>query len=117
MSIMRDRTQSFESSAPPRRIKVLIIVIALHVVIGYALLSGMAKKEVAAVNKPLQAMVIQEVIIAPSPAPAQPPLQKPEAPKPKPATVTTPLPIPHEPVMQAMTQVPSPLPTANAERW
>ena len=116
MSVMGGTGQGFESSAPLRRIKVLLIVIALHVVIGYALLSGMARKELAAVNKPLQAVIIQEVNIPPPPEPAQPPLQKPEAPKPKPATVTTPLPIPHEPVMQAMTQVPSPLPTANAER-
>lgn len=118
MSVMRDGGQSFESSAPSRRIKVLLIVIALHVLIGFALLSGMARKEVAAVNKPIQAVIIQEVNIPPppAPAPAQLPLQKPEAPKPKPAAVTTPLPMPREPVTPAMTQAPSPPPTANAER-
>lgn len=109
--------QGFKSSAPSRRIKVLLIVIALHVLIAYALLSGMARKEVAAVNKPIQAVIIQEVTIPPppAPAPAQLPLQKPEAPKPKPAAVTTPLPMPREPVTPAMTKVPSPPPTANAE--
>ena len=101
MSVMGGTGHGFESSAPSRRIKVLLIVIALHVVIGYALLSGMDRKEVAAVNKPLQAMIIQEVIIAPSPAPAQPPSQTPETPKPKPAVVTTPLPTPREPVTPA----------------
>lgn len=116
MSVMRDRGQSFESSAPSRRVKVLLIVIALHVVIGYALLSGIARKDVVVVNKPIQAVIIQEVTIPPPPAPAQLPLQKPEAPKPKPAAMTTPLPMPREPVTPAMTQVPSPPPTANAER-
>lgn len=115
MSVMRGAGQSFESSAPSRRIKVLLIVIALHVVIGYALLSGMDRREVAAVNKPLQAVIIQEVTIPPPPAPAQPARQKPEAPKPKPAAVTTPLPTPREPIPSAMPQAPSPPPAANAE--
>lgn len=106
----------YESSAPSRRIKVLLIVIALHVVVGYALLSGIARKDVVAVNKPIQAVIIQEVTIPPPPAATQLPLQKPEAPKPKPAAETTPLPMPHEPVTPAMTQVPSQPPTANAER-
>lgn len=115
MSVMGGTGQGFESSAPSRRIKVLLIVIALHIVIGYALLSGMARKEVAAVNKPIQAVIIQEVTIPPPPAPAHLPRQKPEVPKPKPAAITTPLPTPREPITPAMTQVPSPPPAVNAE--
>jgi protein TonB len=125
MSVIGGTGQGFESSAPSRRIKVLLIVIALHVVIGYALLSGTARKEIAAVNQPLQAVIIQEVTIPPAPAPAQPPLQKPDVPKPKPAVVTPPLPIPREPVtpaqiapaatMAAITQAPAPPPAANTE--
>lgn len=122
MSKMRDSAQGFESSAPSRRIQVLIVVIALHVLVGYALLSGMVRKDVAAVNKPLQAVVIQEVMIPPAPvaAPAQPPPQKPDAPKQKPAVMATPLPTPPEaktpaPItpalaMPATTQAPAPVP-------
>lgn len=125
MSVVGSTGQGFESSAPSRRIKVLLIVIALHVVIGYALLSGMARKDVTAVNKPLQAVIIQEVTIAPAPAPAQPPLEIPDVPKPKPAVATPPLPIPREPVtpvqiapaatMPSTPQAPAPPPSASVE--
>lgn len=118
MSVMGSTSQGFESSAPSRRFKVLLIVIALHGLIGYALLSGMARKDVTAVNKPLQAVIIQEVNItpapAPAPAPAQPPLEIPEVPKPKPA-VATPPPIPREPLIPSITQAPAPPPAANSE--
>ena len=122
MSVTGGTGQGCESSAPSRRIKVLLLVIALHVAIGYALLSGVARKEVATVNKPLQAVIIQEVTIPPPPAPASQAL---ETPKPMPSVVTTPLPTPREPVtraniapalpMLAVTQAPSPPPAANAE--
>lgn len=63
----------FEPRDPSRRIKGLIIVVALHAIIGYALVSGMARKGIDFIKKPLEAVVIQEVIIPPPPPPPPPP--------------------------------------------
>jgi periplasmic protein TonB len=68
----------FEPRDPSRRIKGLVIVIALHAFLGYALVSGMARKGLNFIKKPLEAVVIQEVIIPPPPPP---PPKKPEKPK------------------------------------
>jgi len=70
----------FESRDPSRRIKGLVIVIALHAFLGYALVSGMARKGLNFIKKPLEAVVIQEVIIPPPPPPPPPP-KKIEKPK------------------------------------
>jgi len=64
---------------PSRRIKGIVVVVVVHVLIGYALVSGMARDGLNLIKKPLEAVVIQEVIIPP-PAPPPPP-KKIEAPK------------------------------------
>ncbi len=69
----------YQPRDPGRRIKGLVIVIALHAFIGYALVSGLARKGLNLVKKPLEAVVIQEVIIPPPPPP--PPPKKIEKPK------------------------------------
>ena len=46
---------------PSSRVKGIVIVVALHVLIGYALVSGMARKGLDLVKKPLEAVVIQEI--------------------------------------------------------
>ena len=69
----------FEPRDPSRRIKGLVIVIALHAFLGYALVSGMARKGLNFIKKPLEAVVIQEVIIPPPPPP--PPPKKVEKPQ------------------------------------
>ncbi len=69
----------FEPRDPSRRVKGLIIVVALHAFLGYALVSGMARKGLNFIKKPLEAVVIQEVIIPPPPPP--PPPKKIETPK------------------------------------
>ncbi len=69
---------SYEDRDPSRRVKGLIIVIALHIFIGYALVSGLARKGLNLIKKPLEAVVIQEVIIPPPPPP---PPKKVETPK------------------------------------
>ena len=69
----------YQPKDPSRRIKGLVIVIALHAFLGYALVSGMARKGLNFIKKPLEAVVIQEVIIPPPPPP--PPPKKVEAPK------------------------------------
>lgn len=70
---------SYESRDPSRRFKGIAIVIALHAFLGYALVSGMARKGLDFIKKPLEAVVIQEVIIPPPPPP--PPPKKIEPPK------------------------------------
>lgn len=70
---------SYGTHDPSSRVKGIVIVVALHVVIGYALVSGMARKGLELVKKPLEAVVIQEVIIPPPPPP--PPPKKVEPPK------------------------------------
>ena len=67
----------FEPRDPSRRIKGLIIVVALHAIIGYALVSGMARKGLNFIKKPLEAVVIQEVIIPPPPPPPPKKIEKP----------------------------------------
>ena len=69
----------YQPRDPSRRIKGLVIVIALHAFLGYALVSGMARKGLNFIKKPLEAVVIQEVIIPPPPPP--PPPKKVETPK------------------------------------
>lgn len=70
---------------PSRRIKGIVVVVLVHALIGYALVSGMARKGLNLIKKPLEAVVIQEVIIPPPPPPPPPPkkIEPPkEAPKP-----------------------------------
>ena len=59
----------YQPKDPSRRAKGLVIVIALHAFMGYALVSGMARKGLNFIKKPLEAVVIQEVIIPPPPPP------------------------------------------------
>jgi protein TonB len=48
----------------------LVVVVGLHVVLGYALVSGLARDIVKVIKKPLDAAVIQEVKLPPPPPPA-----------------------------------------------
>lgn len=63
----------FEPKDPSRRVKAVLIVIVLHVLLAYVLVSGLARQGLSAINKPLEAVVIQEVIIPPSPSTPPPP--------------------------------------------
>ncbi|MDO8777102.1 MAG: energy transducer TonB [Burkholderiaceae bacterium] len=62
----------FEPKDPSRRVQGLIIVVVLHLFLGYALVSGLARKGLNLIKKPLEAVVIQEVIIPPPPPPPPP---------------------------------------------
>jgi protein TonB len=64
---------------PSTWVKGIVVVVALHVLVGYAMVSGMARKGLDLVKKPLEAVLIQEVIIPPPPPP--PPPKKVEPPK------------------------------------
>ena len=61
------------SSADPRRKMVgWGVVILVHVVVLWALVTGTARKGLEIIKKPLEAAVIQEVIIPPPPPPPPP---------------------------------------------
>jgi protein TonB len=122
----------YKPDDPSRRLAGLAVVIALHIFLGYALLSGLARKAVEVIKKPLEATVIQEVKIPPPPPPPpkiikppQPQAPKVQAPPPPPfvpppevpppqveapaITVTTPTP-PPEPVVIQPPPPPAPEP-------
>ena len=72
---------SYGTRDPSSRVKGIVVVVVLHALIGYALVSGMARKGLDLIKKPLEAVVIQEVIIPPPPPPPKKIEPPPEAPK------------------------------------
>src|SRR6476661_2269075 len=104
--------QPHDSSA---RAKGVALVIGVHVIVGWALVSGLARKAVEVIKKPLEATVIQEVKLPPPPPPPPPPpkLIKPpkiEAPPPPPF-IPPPEVTPPPSTAPAITSVPTPPPT------
>jgi protein TonB len=83
-----------------RRLPGLLAVVALHVVIGYALVTGLARKVVEAIKPPLEARVIEEV--------KQPPPDQPPPPPPKLAVPPPPFIPPPEINIQAPATTPPP---------
>jgi len=71
----------YKPKDPSRRYKGIVIVIALHILIGWGIVSGTARNALVALKKPLEAVVIQEVIIPPPPPPPPKQIKPPEAPK------------------------------------
>ena len=63
----------YQAKDPSKRYTGIIFVVVLHALLGYALVSGLARKGLDIIKKPLQAVVIQEVIIPPPPPPTPPP--------------------------------------------
>jgi len=106
---------SFHGLTPPppgaggaKRGTGLIVVLALHVLIAWALASGLAREAVEIIKKPIQMAIIPEVV-PPPPPPPPPKVEKiKEVPKvqPPPAYVPppeiTPPAAPPEPVIQAV---------------
>jgi protein TonB len=66
---------------PSRRYKGIAVVVVLHLFIGWAIVSGTARNALVALKKPLEAVMIQEVIIPPPPPPPPKEIKPPEAPK------------------------------------
>ena len=80
-----------------RRFKGIALVVLVHVVAGYVLVSGLAREGITLIKKPLEAVLLQEVIIPPPPPPPPPPPKTieppPEVPK-VPPPVAPPPPFP-----------------------
>ncbi len=85
----------YQPRDPSRQLKGLLIVIALHTLLVYALVSGMARKGLNLIKKPLEAVVIQEVILPPPPPPPPPKELRP-LPDLPPRANTLPLPVPQD---------------------
>jgi protein TonB len=112
---------NFKPHDPSARAKGVAIVVGVHVLVGWALVSGLARKAVEVIKKPLEATVIQEVKLPPPPPPPPPPpkLIKPpeikappkiEAPPPPPF-IPPPEVTPPPSTAPAITSVPTPPPT------
>ena len=52
-----------------RRTRGIAVALAVHILLGWLLVSGTARKGLELLTQPLQAVVIQEVVVAPPPAP------------------------------------------------
>lgn len=104
----------YQPKDPVRRYKGIAIVVALHLVIGWAIVSGTARNALVAIKKPLQAVVIQDVVIPPPPPPKK--VTPPQAPKveaPPPPFVPppdTPAPVPSTAPQIAAVATPPPRP-------
>ena len=61
-----------------RRFKGIAIVVAVHALLGWGIISGTAHDALKAIKKPLEAVVIQEVIIPPPPPPPPKEIKPPE---------------------------------------
>lgn len=99
---------------PSKRYKGIAIVIALHVLLIWALVSGTAHDALKILKKPLEAVVIQEVIIPPPPPPPPKQIKPPEAPKveaPPPPFVPPPDVAPPETAAPTIVSVAAPPPT------
>jgi periplasmic protein TonB len=75
----------YQGSDPARRMAGWAVVILVHVFVGWALVSGTARRSLEIFQKPMpmEAAVIQEVIIPPPPPPPPPPPKKIARPEPK----------------------------------
>ena len=93
--------ERFEPRDPSRRFKGIAIVVLLHALIGYALVSGLPRKVQNFTNKPLEAVVIQEVIIPPPPPPIP---KRVETPRQMPRAMAPP---PYVPTPEVMPQITS----------
>lgn len=85
----------YQPKDPGQKYRGILIVVALHVLLAWAIVSGTAKKGLDIIKKPLEAVVIQEVIIPPPPPP--PPIKEIKPPEVKAPKVVAPAPPPFVP--------------------
>ncbi|MGY8905060.1 MAG: energy transducer TonB [Burkholderiales bacterium] len=105
--------RQYQSSNASGRATGWVVVIGLHVLVAYALISGTARKGLELIKKPLEAVVIQEVIILPPPPPTPTPTPTPTPRQAKPVKPNAlkveapPLFIPPPEVVPALTATPA----------
>jgi protein TonB len=98
---MNSADYGYHSPLGHRRYWGIGLVVGLHFLVVWALVSGTARKGLDALKKPMQAVVIQEVIIPPAPPPPPPPPKELRPPEPKEPNITTPMVQPDAPVPEA----------------
>jgi len=97
---------------PTRHLIGITVVIVLHVIVIYALVTGLASKAIQVIKKPLNATIVEEIKVPPPPPP--PPPKKVEIPKVPPPPEQPYIPPPDipppvvqsEPVIAAVTPTP-----------
>ncbi len=103
---------------PARHLIGIAFVILLHALVIYALVTGLARKAVEVIKKPLTATIIEEIKAPPPPPPPPPPKKIVEPPKVQqpletyvpPPDVPVPTTAPTEPVISSVTATPPPEP-------
>jgi protein TonB len=113
MSATSMHMPKYQPADPRRRMAGWGVVILVHVIVAWALISGTARKGLELIKKPLEAAVIQEVIIPPPPPPPPPPpkeIQKapPKVEAPPPPFVPPPEVTPPPSTAPAIVSVPTP---------
>ena len=110
----------------------IALVVALHIAVGYALVTGLARKVVEVIKAPLETKIIEEIKKPPPDTPPPPPpklaappppfipppeinIQAPPAPAPTITTVTTVPPPPGPPAVIAPPAPPAPQPAVRRE--
>src|SRR5208283_4188009 len=99
---------------PTRHLIGITIVILLHVLVIYALVTGLARKAIEVIKKPLTATIVEEIKAPPPPPPPPKKIEIPKTPPPPQVYVPPPdVPVPtttSEPVIAAVTPTPPPTP-------
>jgi len=100
---------------PARHVIGIGFVILMHVLLIWALISGLGRKVVEVIKKPLTATIIEEIKAPPPPPPPPPPKKiieapKQQAPEPYVPPPDVPVPAPAEPVISAPVTTPPPQP-------
>src|SRR5271155_6016262 len=99
---------------PTRHLIGITFVILLHVIVIYALVTGLARKAIEVIKKPLTATIVEEIRAPPPPPPPPKKIEIPKTPPPPQVYVPPPdVPVPtttSEPVIAAVTPTPPPTP-------
>ena len=93
----------------------IVFVVAVHLFVIWALVTGLARKAVEVIKKPLTATIIEEIKVPPPPPPPPPPKRiveppKVQAPEPYVPPPDIPVPAPAAPVITAVAPTPPPEP-------
>ncbi|MGB8338300.1 MAG: TonB family protein [Burkholderiales bacterium] len=78
---------------PTKHLLGLVFVVLMHIGIVYALMSGLGRKAIQVITRPLDAKIIEEIKVTPPPEPPKPPPKEPPpktAPPPPPAYIPPP---------------------------
>ncbi len=93
-----------------RNLPSILMVVALHIVVGYALISGLARKVVDVIKQPIETKIIEEIKKPPPDAPPPPPpkLATPPPPFIPPPEINIQVPVQIQPTITTVTTTPPP---------